>query len=708
MVYAHKTLRSACKWAMLKQLQVRVVEVGEQPSNENCRGFKVRTVPAGKGDMWLYGWLPCYSPGIEYTLKVDSKNRVVCRVAWKRVCWWLEGQYLLPIFKKGYVKPNLVEQISQYFVKPRSSEDDLSGLKPYCALYGLFRRHFWPSVWFDVAMMRSGEDNNKYSPSWLERNADHICKWQVCLDLGFSQAFLFVKPPLYQLSLEEAEALLSVARNRLEHGLLSKIDQDCLKEMETRDKSDKHIVGRPSRVAWLVHPKEPMGGYSSPADIERYAYRLLQEIRTKLSYGDCSLIPFPVPPKQAVYITENGIASEVSPGKWTLPIYMNSARQIVQALRTFGTAHAKPSNLVEALALPLCAICTKGHNAFEVLRSLTDKMEAEKIAFICPTQESAALFLSQTDAPCTIIPGNIKMYTETLVFCFAEQFSLKLLAKHLKELRSTTKRLIFIGDPQMASFKGVGQPFTELVACNALPRYDLVWASQDSYNVYSNGVRDLISVFETPAPAESIPWSDSVQLCSPESFKELYGALLKENDADPDKYHILCDTHATLREIEGAVRTKPPHGIRLHEKVWIPSLKRLDWVQQTSPVRSDGSGFDSPMDLVLANRTRHSLALHRDTAKSHKDCCGTTISNHLRPLVHGVEWATVQAFRDNRTLMRSHVVVVPSIITTRRWLYTVACISICKVTLVTTLPALRDILSKKERRAPSLIELALQ
>lgn len=395
-------------------------------------------------------------------------------------------------------------------------------------------------------------------------------------------------------------------------------------------------------------------------------------------------------------IKEHGILYEIGENQWTLPKHVRSSSVINAALSHYYKNPEEvedPASLAEALDLPMCLVATKGLNAFEVYRRLADKAEEEQIEFFCPNIETAQIFCKETEiSPYPL--GLQSVGPKTAVFCFANQFTYRQTAAIMERWTSPEtwpERILMFGDPDMVGTHGVGCPLADLLDSNRVPSFAFTWLAEESQSPYSADIRRFLNVLDATNQSKSLPWSAGLQMCDPENLKVLYNELLTSPNASD--YHIICDSHQDLVKYEHKLRSRPPIGIRIKDKVLVEN-KEMDWVYWTWPISDNGSGPEEPRNLCLTNKPNHSIQLAGDRITSHQECCRLETPGRFKLANHPTKWATIQTFRDNRLPLREHIVLIITDFTNKKHLYTAACMSRQKLTIVGTLQQIEKALRR--------------
>jgi hypothetical protein len=482
------------------------------------------------------------------------------------------------------------------------------------------------------------------------------------------------------------------------------------------ERTEKEVTRRVANsiLETLTYPPKPEHDYQAVPNSYVYVYRLLDTIQNKFEWsGETTFVCRVDSLEIRKLITDHNILSEVGNNTWTLPSYLQDANTINEFLSKYYFTENKPSpiTLDDAINLKSCIIATKGYNFFGVISKLADRMEEDEIAFFCPDRCTADEFRSQTDI--VAIPERpLRNDPKVLVFCFAHAYSIERLANDLASFTCKSpelwpEKILFFGDPKLSGVQG-DSLFQELLDGGRIPTFDFSWQSIGSQNLYSEGIQAFINSLDTTTKSTQLPWSSEVQICSPEKFKELYGQLLASSD--PDVYHILSDNFIKIRELEKDVRSCPPNGLHVHDKVVFGPENQIDWISNTWPLSHDGNSMETPKNVAMTNRLNHAVLLNRERYSSHEECCKTSVTGLQYLRIHTKKWATIQTFRDNRVPKRDHIVLLLTEETRKKYLYAAACMATKKLTLVGTLQDIDGILTRPlpQRKPISLIECTVK
>lgn len=272
------------------------------------------------------GWLPSYSPGIEYRLILDEKNAITTRLGWRRNIWWMTDSFLeqMLCFEQTWGHADLKYVLGHFKNDPMTSQSQLSSLNDVGLIKTLLDRHFCPEIWFDLACVSEGE-KNRFSPHVMERRFGDICAWQADIDDDLIRAFFRREHPVPRMAWQDVRQIISLMRKRREGGLLGENDLQTMKTVQRLQEPDdfsKMMKLRPvlHKEIVLVPPPESRHDFNIGEDAYEKMYSALDRVRTAVSFFGSSTSKIGISdPEVEALIREHGVLIDVGNSEWTTP-----------------------------------------------------------------------------------------------------------------------------------------------------------------------------------------------------------------------------------------------------------------------------------------------------------------------------------------------------------------------------------------------------
>lgn len=643
----------------------------------------------------LFGYLPSYSPFIEYTVTITGE-RITTICEWRRTAWWLTNAALKAALEP-HIKADEYNAMVSLFRKPKSTTSELEALEGLQSVSLLFARHFAPDVWFDLACVRSGS-KNVWGSYYLEPAYRAICAWQVLLNESLNEALFKGKLPLPKMNWDVLTMLVDTARGRADQ-LVPELDMKYEEAMEARTKADYQITGTiTDYVSGLSRPPVVSHAFPPLDESQRYTFEFLAAIRTNKKYRCHSCLRIAVSNRTAgEFMESNRVAVQVAPSVWSTPSCIDDANTIIKFLDRHVQSTFVPTSvfsLEQTTGLKGFIVRSHGNNWLRVVKCLSET-PGERVLVACPSPDTAEALSDLTDVIAypleqTLPPDRI----DTLVLCFAHGFSLESMAELFRMCDHACKwpnRVVLVGDPYIEHVGGAGNPFTEMFNAQWFPVCDVHPTHLLSVQSSLPGLTSFAGAILRATRTTELPWADCVRLVPDDEFPPLYNQLLA--GSDPNDYHIVCESVSSCYTWASRLQTSPPNGIHVHDKVYDRVSKRLDWVTMTYPMDPEGKAWEEPRNVAMLNRTSHSIVVSTDKTMDHSACCGSSTPGRALLANHKYKWATIQPFHKNNVPMRKHMLMILTNTTTKRQVYTVACSAISRLTLVGTLDLLDKILS---------------
>lgn len=272
------------------------------------------------------GWLPSYSPGIEYRLLLDEKNLILTRLGWRRKIWWMTDSFLEQTigFKETWKHVELKCILKHFENSPMTSESQLYTLNDVGMFKSLLHRHFCPEIWFDLSCIFEAE-KNKFSPYVMERRFEEICAWQSDINDNLITAFFKKEHPVPSMSWQDIKHVICSMKKRREEGILGENDIHTMNTVERLQKPDdfsKMMKLKPvlPKEVNLVKPAQASHDFTIKQSVYENMYSLLERVKTAVSfYGSSTLRVKVSDPEVEREIRENRVLIDIGDSEWTTP-----------------------------------------------------------------------------------------------------------------------------------------------------------------------------------------------------------------------------------------------------------------------------------------------------------------------------------------------------------------------------------------------------
>lgn len=648
----------------------------------------------------FFGYLPSYSPGIEYNVTVDAKNMIVCINSWKRLVWWLDESFVGPTLNDYWKKDRLDRIAIEFKKKIFSKESDFSVLSEYQDAFLLFNRHFFPNVWFDLAVLNK-DGRNIYSSHILEPRESVIVKWQTIMDKDPVEAFLKCLPPVPKLSWDNANQLICAAKARKKTGPLSDKDKELESYWNRYTQTENIVTGidNTKKMSLLDYPPKSSHPYKKPNDNFVESFKTIQTLRNRLEWGGECIISHQITSKKLCnYMQDNELLVQLATDHWTTPDVLRDARSIDAFLENYYYQDGVPKDIKETSPFEsrICTIDTNGHINYEKLRDLLSESQEGSILFRCPDNETRQELRMQIDCNEDVDQNDFTKKPDAIIFCFCHSFSLSNMAKEIERVAQKGKdfwpdRIIFMGNRTMDGIQGYGTIFQDLIDYKQIAHFE----EEFSRESFEPDIAEFLDALHQGKPYQELPWTDQVQLCFPEKFKEFFNSSL--HTADPNSYHILSDDGKVVNLTEREIRPYYPNGFKIMDKVWSFDSQKMDYIRLVWPMTKNGAGFEQLRGVAFSNQANHSVRLSCDQESNHRECCQETTPGRFLLSRHPLKWSTIQTFKDNKIPNSDHIVLLLGDHSKKRALYSAIMMAKSKLTIVATYETLANALKREEK-----------
>lgn len=683
-----KIMKASEKYHTLRV--VKIVETPEAPYTTSfyatsvvCNPTKVNRKPQ------LYsGFLPSYSPGIEYVVEVKDNKADLKKTAfeilnlqkYKRCLNCLDANVLIS-FLGDNVSSSLVNQIMRDFANKPTNRDQMK--LNTVEMHDLFARHFHSLVWFYICSLHDIKSCG-YDAYTLLHKEKKIIDYVDHIYLHGLQYMYEHMPPL-DCFITHIQQVIDVMYDDVNY-----MEYIAYKFRTSVDGIREKLTDSIQSGALVIIKHIDMLEKAYINDIWAIEFpEVSYDIRNKLlSSGVHSF------DQEVLKTNMRTGANYMQKVEYCCLKRVNTILELFSSyLKCREVESSMIKDRFDTLEMPASVIAYRSNCASEAMRLIDEKMINDDciFMFLCPTRESVDVMIQETanEKSSKSLLKGINKY-DYIVVCHTHLWTLENLYEALWPIidpgrckvgeNIICKSMIFMGDidkliPREHAYSMVseGNNIFEWLM-NGLPTYHEMIPSHNKNPRQASDIFETIERFGRIHNSKPfIEFSNTLKLVDPGKFREVY---LKCLTTDED-FHIVTDADIPYQNYKKILRGTADDSFTVGDKVSVDSSEDIDKVlsvtcnvMKNNSLSIDDKAFyriRPPIKLYDDIKTSKSLyasnkffyhSIRTDNTKMHNHtmCCFHRVIGSTYLGIHDVLWKTIE-YIDKTKKIRSEVII---------------------------------------------------